>query len=42
MPNIVLAVPQPDFTTTVFSTVVPSVGAFATDGPDRPPRPALH
>lgn len=37
----VLAVPSPVFTPTVFSTVVPSVDAFAADGPERPPRPVL-
>lgn len=34
----VLAVPAPAATPTVFSAVVPSVGTFAADGPDRPPR----
>ena len=37
----VLAVPTPVFTPTVFSAVVPSVDAFAADGPDRPPRIVL-
>ena len=36
-----IAVPVPDVTPTVFSAVVPSVDAFATDGPDRPPRIVL-
>jgi len=39
--NAVLAVPTPAFSPTVFSTVVPSVDAFAADGPDRPPRHVL-
>jgi hypothetical protein len=39
--NSVLAVPTPAFSPTVFSTVVPSVDAFAADGPDRPPRHVL-
>jgi hypothetical protein len=39
--NSVLAVPAPVFTPTVFSAVVPSVVAFAADGPDRPPRLVL-
>jgi hypothetical protein len=39
--NSVLAVPEPIFSPTVFSTVVPSVDAFAADGPDRPPRYVL-
>ena len=38
MLNTVLAVPAPVFMPAVFSTVVPSVDAFAADGPDRPPR----
>ena len=33
-----LAVPAPAVTPTVFSAVVPTVSAFAADGPDRPPR----
>ena len=36
-----LDVASPVFTSTVFSTVVPSVDAFAADGPERPPRPVL-
>lgn len=36
-----LAVPAPNFAPTVFATVVPTVGAFAADGPDRPPRIVL-
>ena len=36
-----IAVPVPAVTPTVFSAVVLSVAAFATDGPDRPPRIAL-
>lgn len=39
--NSVLAVPAPVFGPTVFSTVVPSVDAFAAEGPDRPPRHVL-
>ena len=39
--NSVLAVPAPDLTPTVFSVVVPTVDAFAADGPDRPPRIVL-
>lgn len=31
----------PERGTTVFLTVMPTVGAFATDGPDRPPRTSL-
>lgn len=31
-------VSAPERGTTVFLTVMPTVGAFATDGPDRPPR----
>jgi hypothetical protein len=31
-------VPASDSAPTVFTTVVPTVGAFAADGPDRPPR----
>jgi hypothetical protein len=38
MLNTVLAVPAPVFMPAVFSIVVPSVDAFAADGPDRPPR----
>jgi hypothetical protein len=38
MLNTVLAVPAPVFMHAVFSIVVPSVDAFAADGPDRPPR----
>lgn len=33
-----LAVPAPAVTPTEFSAVVPTVSAFAADGPDRPPR----
>ena len=36
-----LAVPAPAVTPTVFSVVVPTVSAFAADGPDRPPRIVL-
>lgn len=36
--NSVLAVPSPFFTPTVFSDLVPSVEALASEGPDRPPR----
>ena len=39
--NAVLTVPTPALSPTVFSTVVPSVDAFAADGPDRPPRHVL-
>ena len=39
--NSVLTVPAPDLTPTVFSVVVPTVDAFAVDGPDRPPRIVL-
>lgn len=39
--NSVLAVPAPELTPTVFSVVVPTVDAFAVDGPDRPPRLVL-
>ena len=39
--NSVLAIPAPDLTPTVFSIVVPTVDAFAVDGPDRPPRIVL-
>lgn len=31
-------VPAPVLSPTVFCTLVPSVDAFAADGPDRPPR----
>ena len=41
MLNSVLAVPVPDLTPTVFSVTVPTVDAFALDGPDRPPRIVL-
>ena len=34
-------VPATDSAPTVFTTVVPTVGAFAADGPDRPPRYVL-
>ncbi len=37
----VLAVPVPDFAPTVFTAVVPSVEAFSSDSPDRPPRIVL-
>lgn len=36
-----LAVPTPAVTPTLFSAVVPTVSAFAADGPDRPPRIVL-
>ena len=39
--NSVLALAAPDLTPTVFSVVVPTVDAFAVDGPDRPPRIVL-
>lgn len=39
--NTVLTVPAPELTPTVFSAVVTTVDAFATDGPDRPPRIVL-
>ena len=39
--STVLAVPAPAVTPTVFSTVVPTVDAFAADGPERPPRIVL-
>ena len=39
--NAVVAVPTPVLSPTLFSTVVPSVAAFAADGPDRPPRHVL-
>ena len=35
------AVPAPAVAPTVFDTVVPTVSAFAADGPDRPPRIVL-
>jgi hypothetical protein len=41
LPCMALAVPEPVFMTTVFSVVVPGVGAFAADGPERPPRTSL-
>ncbi len=34
----VVTLPPPQFEPTVFSSLVPSVQRFATDGPDRPPR----
>lgn len=34
-------VPVTDLSPMVFTTVVPTVGAFAADGPERPPRNAL-
>ena len=37
----VLAVPAPAASPTVFRAVVATVGAFAADGPDRPPRIVL-
>ena len=39
--NSVLAVAAPDLSPTVFAAVVPTVEAFAVDGPDRPPRIVL-
>ena len=39
--HAVVSVPAPVLTPTLFSVVVPSVGAFAVDGPDRPPRSFL-
>ena len=39
--NSVLAVPAPELSPTVFAVVVPTVDAFAVDGPDRPPRIVL-
>jgi hypothetical protein len=39
--STVLAVPAPVLAPTVFTAVVPSVDAFAADGPDRPPRLVL-
>lgn len=36
--NSVVALPVPTFTPTGFSTLEPSVDAFAAGGPDRPPR----
>lgn len=36
--STVPTVPAADVSPTVFITVVPSVSAFAADGPDRPPR----
>lgn len=36
--NSVQAVPAPVFTSAAFTAVVPSVDAFAAEGPDRPPR----
>ncbi len=41
---VLSALPQlvpPEFGTTVFAAVAPGVVAFATDGPDRPPRSPL-
>ena len=35
------AVPIPTFTKTVFATVAAGFGAFAADGPERPPRSPL-
>ncbi len=37
----VLSVPTPEVSPTVFIAVVHSVGAFTTEGPDRPPRIVL-
>jgi hypothetical protein len=39
--STVPVVPVADSAATVFSTVVPTVDAFAADGPDRPPRYVL-
>ena len=39
--STVLAVPASAVTSAVFSTVVPTVDAFAADGPERPPRTVL-
>ena len=39
--STVLVVPAPAVTPTVFSAVVPTVDAFAADGPERPPRSVL-
>ncbi len=36
--STVPVIPATDSVSTVFLTVVPTVGAFAADGPDRPPR----
>ena len=35
------AVPATEPAPTVFATLAPAVEAFATDGPDRPPRDVL-
>ena len=37
MPQLV----APELGATVFASVAPGIAAFATDGPDRPPRPSL-
>ena len=39
--NTVPSVPMPEFATLVFADWVVSVGPFAVDGPDRPPRSIL-
>lgn len=39
--DTVLVVPAPVAAPTLFSVVVPTVDAFAADGPDRPPRLVL-
>ena len=41
IPSPPLSVPAPAVTPTVFSAIVPTVSAFAADGPDRPPRIVL-
>jgi len=39
--NTVPVIPVADSAPTVFATVMPTVDAFAADGPDRPPRNIL-
>lgn len=41
LPSLALAVPSPAVAPTVFFAVVPTVGAFAAAGPERPPRIVL-
>jgi hypothetical protein len=38
IPSMMLAVPAPEISPTVFIADVPRVDAFAVSGPDRPPR----
>jgi hypothetical protein len=41
LPSRMSVINAPEFSATRFVAVVPAVGAFAVDGPDRPPRSVL-